>query len=124
MSIKKAIPLFFLLLANVVMLAHVAVHHDPKHRDSYYHEHQGNSSPNTCCIDIYIHVSNSIKSSCRLHKKCDCEQVVYALPFNAALNAQDFVDETIIHFRKNPYVLLFYSEFISQSIGLRAPPSF
>jgi hypothetical protein len=138
MSIKKAISLSFLLFANVMMLAHGAIPHHhyeqaevcffDSHRkdckEEHNHEHEKNLKFNTCCIDnVYTRDHSNAKTPCRLHKKCSCEQVLYALPLNAALSAQDFVDETITHFRQNSYVLLFYSEFISQSMGLRAPPS-
>ena len=139
MSLKRAISFSFLLLANILVLAHVFIshhhHHDeieacvvPHCEDAHHchehqqHEHENNHFPDKCCIDIYPPANNNIKHTCRSHKNCDCGQVFFAL-IATPLYTHDFVDDTIIHFRQNPFVPLFYSEFISQSLGLRAPPA-
>ena len=140
----KVISLSFLLLANIVLLAHAVVlhhHHEDEglcffetrcstdeeacsdeNHDSQtaHHEHNQFPSSDQCCFidNVYALVINEIKSSCSQHEKCDCK---HALISNI-LYTNDVCDDPIIHFRQNPSVLLFYSEFIAQSIGLRAPP--
>jgi len=144
---KKALSLSLLLLANIILLAHAAVphhHHETicicfcntpycegnkgtcthEHHDANTTHHENNHNEQCCSIDtIYTAEYKNIKTSCHVHEKCDCgKTVVYVVPPNS-LYTSDFVDETIIHFRQNPDLPLFYSEFISQSIGLRAPPA-
>ena len=138
---KRAISLSFLLLANMIMLAHVLIshHHHEKTgvcfinfhgkdcKEAHQHDSQtrGNESnpvSNRCCFDnIYPPEKNDLKNTCRLHKKCDCGQVLYILISNT-LDTRTFVDDTVIHFRQNPFVPLFYADYISQSLGLIAPP--
>jgi len=141
MSLKRAISFSFLLLANILLLAHLVVpHHHHEHLSVCFcdfqcndievcthtqpHEHEKNSIPQKCCFidNAYPPANNNIKHTCRPHKNCDCGQVFFAL-IATPLYTHDFVDDTIIHFRQNPFVPLFYSEFISQSLGLRAPPT-
>ena len=147
MSIKKALSLLLLLLANIILLAHAAVPHHyhetlsicfchtpycEDNKGTCTHEHhnaennhnENNHNEQCCSIDtIYTAGYKNIKTSCHVHDKCDCgKTVVYALIPNS-LYTSDFIDDTIIHFRQNPNIPLFFSDFISQSIGLRAPPA-
>lgn len=131
---KRIICLSILLFANIILLVHVAVPHHGhgnleicfsdhhEHSDSQTQEHESSAFPHHCCIDhFYQPAHNSVKITCRSHTNCDCGQTLYALIPNALYRA-DFVDKTQIHCRQNPYVPLFYSDFVSRSIGLRAPP--
>ena len=128
---KRAISLSFLLIANVILLAHTVVPHHHHENVSIcfsqttHHEHEGNPSSEKCCVidNDYTPAENKLKTACHIHIKCNCGQILFALVSNS-LNIQDFADDTIIHFRQNPYIPLFYSKFISQSIGLRAPPAY
>jgi hypothetical protein len=128
-SIKKATALSFLLLANTILLIHSAVPHH-HHEDivvcffnSHTCEHEEDSCPEKCCIidNDYTPAENKVKTSCHTHNKCNCGQMLFALISNS-LNTPDFIDNIAIHFRQSSYIPLFYSEFISQSVGLRAPP--
>ena len=139
MRLKRAISLSFLLVANVIVLAHaIVLHHH--HEDTSIcfnnshcqdcketHDSQTNdrnSYPGKCSIiidDNYTPASNYLNISCHLHNKCDCTHILYAL-ISTTLYTGDFVADLIIHFRQNPFIPLFYSDFISQSLGLRAPP--
>ena len=141
----KVIQLSFLLLANIILLAHAIVPHH-HHEDeglcffetrcpmdeeacsgenhdtqTAHHEHNQFPSSDQCCLidNAYAPAINEIKTSCSQHEKCDCR---YTLISNI-LYTCDTCDEPIIHFRQNPSVPHFYSEFIAQSIGLRAPPA-
>ena len=145
-TMMKTICFTALLVANLLLLAHASiphhhhengeicflsyfekceknVHHTERtDRCSHKHENEGNTSSEKCCsIDnIYTPSNNNIKFVCPFHVKYDCKHTLYAL-ISSTLNINDFVDDKIIHFRQNP-LLLFYSQIISGSIGLRAPP--
>ena len=144
-SKKKTVALSFLFLANAILLAHIAIphhHHEGeesiclfdthcqdskeahKHEQHGTHEREGNPSDRKCCIidNAYTLANNNVKTTCHIHKNCNCGQTLYTLISNS-LNTQDFVNYKVIHFRQKPYVPLFYIEFISQSNGLRAPPA-
>ena len=140
---KKGACITVLLFANLVLLAHAVVphHHHAKTGicllDSHCEDHSeadNHASPTSeqdetpfseeCCLlnnNVYILVHNPIKNVCRTHVNCDCEKDSYTLASNT-FDIQDFVDNVGIHFRQKPYVPLFYSEYTSQSMGLRAPP--
>jgi hypothetical protein len=136
MYIKRAISFSFLLLANVFLLAHVVIfhrHHEEAgaglihshctdNEKACHHEHEHPFSSDRCCIvdNVYAPARNIVKTSCRSHTNCDCK-VLYAL-ISTPLYINDFVDDIQIHFPKNPFVPVFYTKFVSQSIGLRAPP--
>jgi len=143
---KKIVCFTALWIANILLVAHIAIphhHHENvgicffnthctdskeahhhKKNDTHNHEHEGNPFSEKCCIidNVYFSTQNNIKIACRSHTNCNCGQTLYAL-ISETLHIHDFVDDIVIHFRQNPYVPLFYSEFISQSIGLRAPPA-
>ena len=128
-SIRKTTVLSFLFLANIILLIHAVVPHH-HHEDtgicftnSHTREHEENSYPEKCCIidNNYTLAENKIKTSCHMHTKCNCGQLL-SEPILTTLYIHDFVNDTQIHFQQNPYVPLFYSEFVSLSIGLRAPP--
>ena len=122
--------LSFLLLANIILLVHAVVPHH-NHEDigicfinfSHSCEHEENSYPEKCCIidNDYTPAENKIKTSCHIHAKCNCGQILSA-PVLTSLYIHNFVNDTQIDFRQNFYVPLFYSEHISLSTGLRAPP--
>jgi len=141
MSIKKAISLSFLLLANVVMLAHLVVFH-----------HHDNQITATSCAAYQEHYCSENTEQHHCHdtkntgKCCVNENCPLSTPFTKAddfkqikpvFNNFDFIiinifptyqitqitDLVGLPFRQKPYLPLFYSEFISQSMGLRAPPA-
>ena len=143
---KKTVRLTALCIAYIFLLVHIVIphhHHENavicffnthckeikeaypnEQHGSQNHEHEGNPFSEKCCLidNVYFSTHNNVKIVCRAHTNCDCGQTLYSLiPSN--LNISDFVDDTIIHFRQNPYVPLFYYNYISQSRGLRAPPA-
>ena len=144
---KKIVCISALLLANVLLLAHAVIPHHHHQEDAvvcfldthyedceeaHSHEqcdnqiykHETPPVSERCCIvdNVYIHADNNIKTTSRSHTTGDCGQILYVLILND-LDIQGFIANTIRHLRQNPYVPLFYSEFIAQSIGLRAPPA-
>jgi hypothetical protein len=139
MNVKKAISLSFLLLANIVMLAHAVVPHhyhentgvcvmshcrdsNEAHRHennhSQKHEHGGNALSDECSVDIHVFTKND-NNNCCLHSYCDCEQILYTLILDR-VSISNF--DIKIPFQHKPYLLSYHTEYISQSLGLRAPP--
>ena len=147
-SVKKAIALSFLLLANVIILAHTVISHH--HHDAIfvtcttaYHEndcnlpnhHHDDDQPAGQCDKPYCHGSFE---GCALEtiyvNSCKCKQTFQLhdcrfelLPCVSTLfsdNSAPILDDDIgLPFRQNPYLQSYNTEYISQSLGLRAPPA-
>lgn len=143
---KKVIAIFFLFLANVLLLAHTAFfhhHHDSTHivlASSTYHEcdcnaHRNNDAqPVGHCNDPYCHgdIDDCILST--IYVKLDDDRLTIQLHiFNFVLLPCFFslfpnylipyiADDVGLPFRQKPYLLSCHTEYISQSIRLRAPP--
>jgi len=129
-KVKKVISLSFLLLANVVMLAHSVIfhHHDdliPVVVCNVNHENHCSDAenPSKCCI-----VQNCLL--CAPYTKADDFKQIKPVLDNFEFIADIFsanqitqiTDLAALPFRQKPYLLPFYSEFVAQSIGLRASP--
>jgi hypothetical protein len=137
MSIKKIISLSILLLANVVILAKPVV--------CYYQDTLTECVANQakdCCKQAKQDNCSNTKST---QKSCDTQKCVLKnlflqesnnkLPkpvFNSFNIITDCISDyqiiqisnlTLLPFQQKPYVPLIYSNFISQSFGLRAPPA-
>ena len=100
------------------------LNHEHHNIPNHLCECEGNPFENYCFIDyIFIPAYNhSIKSAvCQIHSKCNCDHVLETLILNS-LNTHDFVDKTLIPFQQKPYTLDCHTDYISQSLGLRAPP--
>ena len=141
MSIKKTISLFILLLANVVMLAHPAVCYlqhnyqttvvvcaENQKRCCCKHTEQQNSSNTThekkCCDSEKCLLRNifSQESSIRLPDP-NCNDFDIITSDILACRVISVTVLTDFPYRQKPYTPLFYADFVSQSIGLRAPPA-
>ncbi|MDR0333423.1 MAG: hypothetical protein LBI15_08135 [Dysgonamonadaceae bacterium] len=139
MNVKRAISLSFLLLANIVMLAHAVVPHhyhentgvcillhcrdsNEAHRHenhhSQNHEHKGNTLSDECDIDIHA-FAKSENNDCCSYINCDCEQILYTLILDR-VSISSF--DTKIPFQHKPYLISYHTKYVSQSLGLRAPP--
>ena len=135
MSIKKVISLSFLLLANIAILAHNVV----------CHHHNGQQSAISCTENQTHHCDENAEYNCPCtddtHKCCVIENCLLS---NSITKAGDFkltktvgnsfyivanntsacqtLQVTDLLFRQKPYLSTFHSTFLSQSLGLRAPP--
>ena len=138
---KRTLCVAALWVANILLLAHIAIPHhhhgddvkccfdfhckDCSHKphDSQTHQHERNPFSEKCCFidNVYTLAENNIKTACHIHTKCDCRHILFTL-ISDSLHLQFFCNNTITHFRQNPYIPLFYADFVAQSIGLRAPP--
>ena len=136
---KRALSLSFLLFANIFVLVHPVVPHhyhkntgvcfslhcqDSKeahrheHQDSPIHQHEGNPLSDECSFEVVFATAYSkIKIACRI----PVTDFGHTL-FTNNIDKFDFVAKTTIVFRQNFYLILFYPDYISQSLGLRAPP--
>ena len=138
---KKAITFSFLLLANIVLLVHVSIphhHHDKaavcflathcadseethKHApDSGCQQHDDGNTIEECPLKaVYVRLENN-KLLVDLSLENDFQ---YPVLFLLSINPIDkMVDLKGLPFRQNPYLLPCYTDHISQSLGLRAPP--
>ena len=140
MSIKKAISLSFLLLANVAILVHVFVFH---HHDSQlpavfctetqkYHNCDGNTGQHNCPETQNAHNCCTVEN-CLLNDsitKSDDFKIIepivnnlYIITNNAlACKTFQITDLEGLPFRQKPYLPSCHLQYISQSLGLRAPP--
>ena len=122
MSIKKTILLSVLLYLNVFILGHNVI---PHHHHGFgkicvlnFHcedckKSQNHEHHNLNIDEFYIPADDDSRSN----TNCDCSQELWVL-IETSLNTQDFV---LIHFLLNPDIH-FHSDFVAQSLRLRAPP--
>ena len=141
-SLKKAIAISFLLFANTIWLAHAIIphhHHNglifiltTAHQAHDCNSHDDNDAHSDGNCDYPL--CNSGIENCELatiYAKFDSDKRIVSdnldlLPVVFALFSNDDIpqitDDTGLPFRQKPY-LISHTEYISQSIGLRAPPA-
>ncbi|MCD4665958.1 MAG: hypothetical protein K8R68_11865 [Bacteroidales bacterium] len=135
--------LFFILIANIVLLANIAIPHhhhnsevcfvsthcqsdDETHKHGtteHKHEHDGESTSDYCYMNqVFVVPSNQVKQE---NKCLDCtdnrdnyNQFQINLP---DLKLISFVPIFLSN-AKPPLIFLSYTHFVSSSLGLRAPP--
>ena len=138
MSIKKAISLSFLLFANMVILAHSVVFHchsdqllsvvcsasQGHYCDGTAHEHHSHEATNKCCTiencqldNLFYTEADGLKQIKPVFDTIDFCIIIFSAEQTFSTN-----DLTGLSFRQKPYIPLLYSEYFSQSFGLRAPP--
>ena len=138
---KKAIALTFILLANIILLAHAVIPHhehdnmliclfdshcgeyDATHSDSDCDHHHNQACSDRCCLidNIFDPSDNKEKTICQMPLRYDCQHPLYLLTSNS-LALQVLFDNTLLLFLFAPFIDTCHIDFISQSLGLRAPP--
>ena len=141
MRLKKAISLSFLLLANVITLVHVAIPHchhsnmaicftvahcernDVAHSHSHNagcHRHDDGGGLEECPLkDLYVRHENITSF---VDEGLDAV-VQYPVLFVLAIGpVAEITDLEGLPFRQHPISLSCYTDYISCSLGLRAPP--
>jgi len=141
--IKRTTAIFFILLANIILLVHAVVpHHYHKslvciesshcQSDGYVHnhstsendhEHDGSTGTETCILKQVLGIpSNSLKQELKYlgcyedHSKfAHSEAIIFCSEFIV------FVPKTIA-IAQIPLITSSHSNFVSTSSGLRAPP--
>ena len=131
MRVKKVISLSFLLLANVVMLAHSVIFHHHDNPMSVVlcaedHEHHcpDTETPSKCCtFQNCLLGAPYTKADDFKPIKQGFDNFEFIVIISSSNRITPITDLTGLPFRQKPYLPLFYSEFVSQSMGLRAPPA-
>ena len=96
--------------------------HRHENHASQTHQHEGNPSADKCSLDhVCTPTDNHKKMACCSQITCDCGQLNYILITNH-LHIQDFVENAKKTYRLTPCISSFHTDFIVQSLGLRAPP--
>ena len=135
---RKVFSISILLFTNIILLAHTVIPHhyheetglcfflhciDSKeahkheNNDLDEHQHEGNPYANNCFIDddYYAFSDNNKKITNTLTTlKCIFEKTISYIYLN---------NNIAVSIRQRPCLPLFYPEFVSRTIGLRAPPS-
>ncbi|MDD2306806.1 MAG: hypothetical protein PHP53_19045 [Prolixibacteraceae bacterium] len=141
--IKRTTALFFILLANIVLLAHTVVPHHHHERlvciigahcqdnsiahnhntSEHNHQHDGENSSESCALKQAVVVPiNSLRHEFKC-LGCDDDHSKF-VHFQAILFSDEFplfVPLTIQN-AQIPLITSSHSNFVSASIGLRAPP--
>jgi len=141
--IRKKTAIFFILLASIVILAHAIVpHHHHKsqvcvenkhcqndslaHNHStseHNHEHDGSNETENCILkQIVVIPSNSNRQDFKC-LGCDTNHSPFA-DFHAVLFENEFISfaPKTISIAQIPLISSSHSNFVSNSLGLRAPP--
>ncbi|MDR2233496.1 MAG: hypothetical protein LBE56_10285 [Tannerella sp.] len=144
---KKKIAILCLLSANIFLLAHVVIphhHHENGHicvvntykfdgKETHRHDQQdtqnqhddnaGAPSDNCCVVDHIYPPENrlDLKITSPHYPVIDHGNAFYILKINL-LNTQDLVGQSLTYYRLKDCIALYYTDFISQTLGLRAPP--
>ena len=136
---RKEFSIVILLFASIILLAHIVVPHHyhedtglcfflhcrdskeaHKHENNDFfdeHQHEGNPFADKCVIDDdYYALSDS-------NKKISDRLPAIKCNFEHTISYHCLVSNIAVSFRQRPCIPLFYSEFVSRAIGLRAPPS-
>jgi hypothetical protein len=136
---KKRIAILFVLLANIILLAHAVLPH-------HYHEKLFCIESTHCTEDATIHTQNSTEHNHQHdgtdNTTCVLNQVVIILPnqgriLNEFENCTDTCNHNFYitapfeypHLQSLPAIVstvpklnLFFTTFVSPTLGLRAPP--
>ena len=140
---KKTTAIFFLVLANIILLAHAVIpHHHHKGEVCFIyshcqndcdeqnhqttennHEHDGKNDFQCCVLDQFVLIPSSwIKQECKCldgdnrHPGNDGFQTVLSELGSV------FIFQTCLFKTKLPLLSSTYTFFTGRSIGLRAPP--
>lgn len=138
---RKAISVFFILLANMVILAHTVVPHhhhnkvfasvvslfdgDAQHKSEHHHgtthHHNDTDKSEECLInEVYVatfRVQDDAEIAQPLHINLDWHPLFAITSFSSGIPILQ-----AFSFRQKPYIELIHPIFITHSSGLRAPP--
>lgn len=144
---RKVVALTFLLLANIIILAHAVVPHHHHNQvpvalnvahhehdsdaiyDHHHHddtapaEHNGNSHGHggieECLLEkAFIRIGNDNQA----FQSLDFDLLPCIISLFSGYSTPKIADDVGLPFRQKPYLLSYHTEYISVSLGLRAPP--
>ena len=141
--IKRVPAIFFILIANIVLLAGVAIPHHHHNSESCFvsthcqpyseahehgttkhnHEHHGESNADFCILDqVSVIPSNQVKQESKCLDFPDNRVNYYQ--FQANLPDLELISFVPIYFYsiQPPLIFLSYCHYSSIALGLRAPP--
>ena len=130
---KRALSVSFLLLANIVVLAHAVVPHHyhnqiPDITWGFLHKHTHCQCADPNCP------FHGMSEDCLLKKICvrfgsDKQalssfdsNVPCLIPLYSIASMSGLIDLIGVPFSLKPYLLSYHTEYIAHSLGLRAPP--
>ena len=142
MSLKRAVSLTFILLANMVLLVHVIIpcqhdhdtiicacllsdldmdsekaHEQPL--DSESHQHGDGCPMEECSVDLYFR-HKKVKSAIDFSLNRDVQFIVsFLFSICPVVEITDLEGSAL---RQKPYLLTCHTVYITRSLGLRAPP--
>ncbi|MDR2804571.1 MAG: hypothetical protein LBB85_02865 [Dysgonamonadaceae bacterium] len=144
---KRAFGISFLLLANIIILAHSAIphhhhngmpvahatthhEHDDAGHDHHHHDteqpvkHDGNSHRHNMAEDcllrkVYVKASNDERAFRFMDNDFAPFFCLFVLHTTYSIPK---ITDYGLPFRQKPYLISCLTEYISQSLGLRAPP--
>jgi hypothetical protein len=124
---KKALTVSFMLFANIMLLAHLAVpHHDHDNKIVFScnknHQHNGNENDSFDCILSKMCMRFGSDNQLLPCLDFNIDPSSFRLPFVSVNISVDINELEGLPFSPKPCLLSCYSATVSQSIGLRAPP--
>jgi len=147
---KRAISLSFILLANIILLAHAVIphhhhdtipvviisHHEHDRKAHEHHHHHDDNEPVNSCDASDSHAHNGFEDCIlanlffRLENErqefqtvnCDFGLLLWLSPLLSGYELPPIINDTGLPFRQHPLQPSYFTDYISQSLGLRAPP--
>jgi hypothetical protein len=133
---KRVTALTFLLLANIIMLAHIFVPHCDYNKISVNIPLSviQSENDNNCCACKAFHHSHDTDIECLLSQiyarlenddkpTALADFILLSYPFVSVNNFIPTTNTEFLSIQYKPYLLPHYCAFIFQSKGLRAPPA-
>ena len=126
MRAKKVISVSFLLLANVILLAHAILFHHHDDDDAQHvgqcHASHCHGSIEGCTLSIlYVSIDNNQPTVQLLNSYFDLWPTFFS-PLSD-YSTPPIADDVGLPFRQKPFLISYHSDYLSQSLGLRAPPA-
>lgn len=142
---RKAFAIFFILCANIILLAHAVIphhhhdsiacfvipietdkHHDCDHHDAENHHQHDTECDGDCCLlnDLLAIVPDGYKQEQLFCCPASEQPIPSDINFAGLLSGQDQVHECTLNVFKEPPFLIYSASYTPGSInGLRAPPT-
>jgi hypothetical protein len=133
---KRATALIFLLLANIIMLAHAFVPHCDYNKisSSVVLSVIQSENDNNCCSCKTFHHSHDTDIECLLSQiyarienddktATFADFILLSYPFVSVNNLITAANTEFLSFQYKPYLLSYYCANILPATGLRAPPA-
>ena len=121
---KKRIALSFLLFANTILLAHAVIPHH--HLDDI--QSMGQCNQSSChgnmkdCPLTTIYIKFDEDKPIVQSVDFNFDLPPYLLDLFSNVSILPIPDDIGLPFRQKPYLLSYYTDYVSQSLGRRAPP--